>query len=156
MAALDAFSPHRYPTSHIPRVVGILAIVFSVIGVGMSLVFALGPISDLTRRSWPNRELLATWLWAWGGVSVVLFALHLTGGILATMNRRLGLRLMTGYAVAAIILVVIDLGIMIAYGRGRSWTDVAVPHIGFSVVAIAWPVVALILVNTRRAHAAVR
>src|SRR5512138_2113831 len=102
--------PRRSAT---PRVVGILALVFASIGIASSLIWTFGPLHDIDR--WDEHERLAgiiTWLYAWLAMSVVLFGVHLTGAILAIMYKPAGLRMLTGYAVGAITLVVIDLVLM--------------------------------------------
>jgi hypothetical protein len=154
----DAFSPRSFEApSSIPRVVGILAIIFSVIGLGIAAIFFVGPMGVLERRtSWDHHKVLQTWMIVWGLSSLVLFVLHLAGGILGIMNRTLGLRVLTAYAIAAIVLVVLDVVVLGFYAQGRAWDKIGMPHLGYSFLAVAWPIVALVLVNTRRARAAAR
>jgi hypothetical protein len=88
-------------------------------------------------------------------ISFVLFAVHLTGGIMASMYKPLGLRLLTGYAVGALVLIGIDLVISVGFVSGRRWREsITYPRLVFNLIAVAWPIVVIALVNTRRAKAA--
>jgi hypothetical protein len=145
------------PRSGIPRVIGILAIVFSCMGAAGSLLFTLGPIADLDR----HREALGfimTWVYLWAGISFGLFVLHLVGGVLAVMYRSIGLRLLTGYAVAAIVLIVLDLILLNGFAPDvyRVKKSLVFPRTVFDLMALPWPILVLALVNGRRAKQSCR
>lgn len=147
--------------SAIPRVVGILAIIFSVLGFGASILFTWGPLHDL-RRWGADRDMpsVIDWLYTWAAISAGLFVLHLVGGVLACRYRKLGLRLLTGYAVGALVLIVVDLVLLSAtvphhvtgsfFGRG----EILVPRVVFATLAAPWPIIVVALVNLRRARRA--
>ena len=146
--------------SAVPRVVGILALVFACLGIATSLIWTFGPLHDIDR--WGEHERLGgiiTWMYAWLAMSVVLFGVHLTGGILAIMYKPAGPRLLTGYAVGALALVVIDLVMMHGFvPRDFSGHDirnsVTIARTVFDGLAAPWPVIVLALVNSRGARAA--
>ena len=145
--------------SAIPRVVGILALVFACLGIASSIVWTFGPLHDINR--WGASERLAgiiTWMYAWLAMSVVLFGAHLAGGILAIVYKPAGLRVLTGYAVGALALVVIDLVMMHGFMPRVPDHDihgsVTMARTAFDALAAPWPVVVLALVNSRRAKAA--
>jgi hypothetical protein len=147
-------SPYR---SGIPRVVGILAIIFAVIGIGGSAFWTWGCLHDI--RLFDGRSKISgfiiDWVYIWAAASFVLFAVHLVGGILAIQYKQLGLRLLTGYAVGALVLIAIDLVVMIGFVKGSRWVEsLTIPRTIFSALALPWPIVALALVNTRRAKEA--
>lgn len=151
------FYPQTTPRrSAIPRVVGILAIIFACVGAGFSVIFTLGPLSDI--RRWSDAESLGfvvTWLYLWAAISFALFALHLVGGVMACSYRAIGLRLLTAYAVAAIALVIIDVILMNGYvSNGRLYDSLTMPRTVFALFALPWPVVVLALVNNGRAKRA--
>ncbi|MEO8703948.1 MAG: hypothetical protein ABI867_28115 [Kofleriaceae bacterium] len=150
--AHDPFVPHytRRPSA-VPRAIGVLAMVFSCIGLGMAILFTWGPLHDL-RHHEPSS--LNTWLYVFALVSFVLFAVHLTGGILAAMNRTLGLRLLTGYAVGALVLLAIDLVFVLAIAPSghRVWSSLTMPHVFYSALVLPWPVLVLIFANLKRSR----
>lgn len=152
------FQPQRTPArSAIPRTIGILAIIFACIGLGGSILFSLGPLSDVVRWRDDAEQLgfIVTWLYLWAALSMVLFVLHLVGGILACTYRPIGLRLLTAYAVGALILVVLDLVLLNGYVSGwRFRESLTIPRSIFALVALPWPIVVLALVNGRRAKQA--
>jgi len=151
------YYPQLAPPSRsgIPRVVGILAIIFSCMGAAGSLLFSAGPLSDLHRHR-DELGFIITWVYLWAGISALLFVLHLVGGIFAVMYRSIGLRLLTGYAVAAIVLVVLDLVLLNGFAPDvyRVKKSLAFPRTVFDVMALPWPILVLVLVNGRRAKQA--
>lgn len=152
----DPFVPHTTPRrSGIPRIVGVIAIIFACLGLGLGALFTIGPLVDLQGR---GHASAVKWVYAFGGLSLVLFVLHLAGGILACMYRTVGLRLLTGYAVGALALIVIDLVYVlgIAEHSRRITTSLVEPHVVYSLLAVPWPVIVLVLVNLRRAKLACR
>lgn len=155
-----------------PRVLGIIGIIFAAIGFVSSLVFTLGPLSDVTR--WKARNAInqarggidygpgsvdgiTNWLYLWGLLSFVLFALHLAGSIMAIMYKRGAPKILTAYGVGAIVLIVIDL-VMVHGFVPRTGFDlygsITISHSVFSGIAVVWPVVVLALINTRKAREA--
>jgi hypothetical protein len=144
------------PRSMIPRVIGILAIIFSMFGMGASLLWSYGTLHDVHRFALEGRlGFVTSWLYLWAVLSGILFLVHLGGGILACMNKLSGLRLLTGYAVGALVLLVIDMVILNGFVTGkRSFESITAPRIVFSALAAPWPIVVLALVNGRRARAA--
>lgn len=149
---LPSTPPRR---SAIPRVIGILAIVFACIGVLGSLTFTLGPLSDL-RRHRDELGFVITWIYLWMAISFVIFGLHVVGGILAVTYRKIGLRLLTAYGVAAVLLVVLDMLILWGFAPHgfRVESSLTWPRTGWAMLAVPWPVVVLVLVNLRRSQAA--
>jgi hypothetical protein len=154
-----AYYPRPPQRSAIPRVVGILAIVFASIGVLSSAVFTLGPLSDLADwRLLDELSGVVTWLWVWLGLSVALFVLHLVAGILACGYRPSAPRLINAYGVLAIALAVADavaLGVLVpgdAFAELRE--SVLHTHYFFEAVAVSWPIVAMALINSARSRAA--
>ena len=147
--------PRRSAT---PRVVGILALVFACIGIATSLIWTFGPLHDIDR--WGEHERLAgviTWMYAWLAMSAVLFGVHLTGAILAITYKPAGLRLLTGYAVGALALVVIDLVMMHGFvprSEHDIYSSVTIARTVFDGLAAPWPVIVLALVNSRGARLA--
>jgi hypothetical protein len=153
------YSPFAPPRSGIPRVVGILAIVFAVLGLAFSILFTWGPLDDIGRRGVDRMGrhggFVINWIYIWIAISFLLFVLHLIGGVLAVTYRRLGLRLLTAYAVAALVLVVADLLILHGFVSGRRFMESLVwPRTGFAAIAAVWPIIVLALVNTKNAKAA--
>jgi hypothetical protein len=144
------------PRSAIPRVVGIIAMVIAPIG-------ALWSWTAWSRSqrmaSWDDADRLAdtiTYLEIYFVVSVALFLAHVLGGAFACAYRRLGRYLLTGYAIGALLLIVVDLYMMYALpGEGRQhdrhgWGGLV--RMAASVIALPWPIVVLALINVRRAR----
>lgn len=132
---------------------------FACIGLVGSLVFTFGPLHDIHR--WNVEDKLGgiiTWMYAWLALSVVLFAVQLAGAILAVIYKPMGLRLLTGYAVGALVLVAIDLSILHGFMPRITEHDVhgsvTVARSIFDCLALPWPVVVAILVNSRSARTA--
>jgi hypothetical protein len=152
--------PYGQVRSAIPRVIGILSLVFAPIGIFFSLVFVAGPISD--HHSVPHDwQPLVTWLWITAAASVLVFAVHLVAGITATMYKPSAPRWMTIYGALGLALVAARFVMPIALTPSMSDHDVLVDdfvfmQVGYAVVAAPWPLVALILMNLRGAKAACR
>jgi hypothetical protein len=94
-----------------------------------------------------------------------VFALHLVGGITACSYKRAGPRLVTAYAVLALLLAVSDIilsSMLIpqtlhfenSYVTMHSVRESMMVRTFIEVMCVPWPVVALILMNTRGAKAA--
>ena len=153
------FPPRR---SAIPKVIGILAIVFSVIGVGGSAIWTFGPMSDIKSYGLePEMGSMVTWLLLWFVISFGLFVVHLLGGIFAIQYKPLGLRLLGIYAISAITLVVVDLILNFALmpshfenGAHDIRFSVTVMRTAFECMAAPWPIIVLVLSKSRRAKAA--
>jgi len=151
-----AYGPQR---SAIPRVVGILALVFAPIGIFFSLVFVAGPVGD--HSSVPSEwTALVTWLWVTFVASIVLFGLHLTGGILAVMYKRAAPLLMSLYGILGILLALGRVAVPFALmpkdvgGHSSLMEDFVYMQIGYGVLAVIWPIIALALMNTRSSKTA--
>jgi hypothetical protein len=145
--------------SAIPRVVGILAIVFCVLGLLMSLGATLGPKDDLELWEVTTDQLgfFGTWLDIYLVLSVGVFALHLAGGIAAVAYKRSGPPLITIYAIVAILLSVVDVVVALtSVPESIGWVrgDLIAPRIGIAVLALPWPIVAVVLMNLRGAKRA--
>jgi len=149
----------------IPRVVGILAIIFAAFGAAGILIWTIGPISDIDKHH--LREPMAgmlSWFYACAALSIVIFGLHLAGGIMATIYKFTGLRLLTLYGVLGILVAIADLVLVFALmpdhveGRAGLTADirfsVSYMRAFFDGLALVWPVIVLALVNTRGARAA--
>src|SRR5688572_10380673 len=103
------YTPYTTPMrSAIPRAVGVIAIVFAVLGFGASMLFTWGPLDDISRwgdaRLGRHAELIVAWLYIWGALSLVLFLVHVIGGVYAVTYKPIGLKLLTAYAVGALVL----------------------------------------------------
>ena len=155
---------HPYPPpaprrSAVPKVVGIIALVFSWVGLGGSVLFTFGPLHDLQRHSSDESFGFAlTWVYLWAAASFVIFILHLVGAILALLYRTIGLRLLTAYAVAALMLVLLDMVILYGFMPGGYWvrTSLTFPRTLFALLAAPWPIIVLVLVNLQRSKQACR
>jgi hypothetical protein len=153
------YPPPMPSRSVIPRVVGIIALPFACVGLVTSLVWTFGPLHDINR--WGVSERLGgitTWLYAWLAISVLLFGVHLVGGILAILYKPAGLRVLTGYAVGALALIAIDLvmmhGFMPRIPDHDVHSSVTMARTVFDGLAAPWPVIVLALVSSRGARAA--
>lgn len=145
--------------SVIPRVVGILGMVFAPIGFGLALLFTLGPMSSVHR--WGIEQRIAgtvSWLYISLAISLVLFAVHLAGAIASCLYRPIGPRLLVGYATGALALIGIDLVMM--WGFMPRITDhdikseIAIARSIFDGLALLWPILVLSLMTSRSARAA--
>lgn len=147
--------------SSIPRVVGILAIIFASIGLLSAALWVFGPLADLSRwnttHAWSGVQ---SWLFAWGGLSVGVFVLHLIAGIFATMYRPSAPRLVTWYAIAALLLAALDAILVVTLApsggphHAALWDSVSLMHLIHSAFAAPWPIVAVLLMNTTGAKRA--
>jgi len=144
------YGPQR---SAIPRVVGILALVFAPIGIFFSLVFVAGPVGE---HAAPASEWLPliSWLWVTFVASIVLFGLHLTGGILAVMYKRAAPLVMSLYGILGIALALGRIAVPLALmpknaGHSSMTDDFVFMQIGYGMLAVIWPISALALLNTR-------
>jgi hypothetical protein len=145
----------------IPRVIGILAIVFCVFGLFGTAIWTYGPIADMhlwdADKTWHAVEI---WLYVWCVLGVVVFGLHLAGGILAVAYRPSAPRMVSLYALLALAVAVADVVIVIVLAPSSShrhhdlWFSVGTMHIVYTAMAIPWPVIALALINRPAAKAA--
>ncbi len=120
--------------SRLPYVLGLFAIMFSIAG------------AVSTAMSY--REALASSLGiALGAASLVVAALHLYGGWKTAQYQAVGLRVLTGYAIAALALAMAELWL----GERKSLALIVAKILG-----MAWPLVVLVLANTKRAEEACR
>lgn len=156
--------PMRPQRSGVPRVMGILAIIFACVGLAGSAIWTFGPLSDLDKHSGASElEAVTAWLWIWMGLSAVVFVVHLIGGILSVQYKRAGLKIMTVYGIVALALAIVDCVLVVVLmpekyrsngGADDLWFSVATMHIFFEVMALPWPITALALANGARAKEA--
>ncbi len=156
-----AFHPYPVPAprrSALPKVVGIIALVFACVGLAGSLLFTIGPLHDLHRHDDEALGFAITWAYLWLAISFVIFLLHLVGGILAILHRTIGLRLLTAYAVAALMLIVLDMVILYGFMPSGYWvkTSLTFPRTVYALLAAPWPIVVVVLVNLQRSKQACR
>jgi hypothetical protein len=156
--------PMRPQRSAVPRVMGILAIIFAGLGLLGSIIWTFGPLSDLDDHSGVSAlKPVTAWLWIWMGLSTVIFVVHLIGGILSVQYKRAGLKVMTVYGIGAIALAILDCVVVMAVmpseykgggGADDLWFSVVTMHIVFEVMALPWPIIALALANGAKAKEA--
>lgn len=148
--------------SSIPKVIGILAIVFSSLGLIGTLAVTFGMEDDL-RKYDLTRELLGgfgTWMSIYLVLGLALFGVHLAAGILSVKYSPAAPSWMTFYGVAALALLVADVAIAEAtfpsgrYGHEAVYEAFVYPRIGLAVLALPWPIVVLSLMNQRSARMA--
>ena len=147
--------------SSIPRVVGTLALIFACIGLCSAALWVFGPLDDLSEWSratgWSS---VRAWLLVWGGLSVGVFALHLVAGIFAVMYRPHAPRLVTWYAIAALLLAALDAILVVTLApsggphHAALWESLCLMHLVYSGLAAPWPIVAVLLMNTTGAKRA--
>src|SRR5512146_3056194 len=107
--------PMRPQRSGTPRVIGILAIIFACIGVGMAAIFTAGPLSDIDK--WHLYDQLrgeVTWIYVSAAISVLVFVLHLLAGISAVRYGRAAPKLITFYAIFALAFAIGDIIVTVA------------------------------------------
>jgi hypothetical protein len=158
--------PPRPQRSVIPRVVGILAIVFSCIGALTALVIHFGPLADLERWEVTRQaSSLVSWMWGSLALAGAVFVLHLVAGIAAVSYRPWAPRLISAYAILALLLAVTDLVLSVAlvpdhldfgmhYASVASVKESMMARSVFEGLAIPWPIVALVLMNLAGARKA--
>jgi hypothetical protein len=149
--------------SGIPKVIGILAIVFASLGLIGSLAVTFG-LEDDMRRYDLSRELLGgfgTWMLIYMVLGTALFGVHLAAGILSVKYSPAAPSWMTFYGIAAIALVIADVAIAITTfpsGHGLLHSTVyeafVYPRLGLAVLALPWPIIALVMMNQRSARMA--
>lgn len=146
--------------SSIPRVIGIIAIVFSVLGVLMNvgMYAAYSEAMRSARHFGLSGEVgaLDTWVTISFVLGFLIFVLHLAGGITATLYKRVAPLLISIYAVVALLAVTGDLVVALAFSPddSRLLREAAQSRLGFAVLALPWPIVALVLMNLRGAKQA--
>ncbi len=154
----EALKPQVLPTrtrSAIPKVIGILAIVFASLGIVGSLAMAFGFDEELARWGVTRHDLgdYGAWMMISLAPMTALFALHLTAGILSVRYSRWAPNLMTAYAILALVLIAVDCIIIATTFPGgtqsRLFDDLAGPRLGLAFIATPWPIVALVLMNLR-------
>lgn len=147
------------PRSLIPKVVGILAIVFASLGLLVTVTLPLGMLEDIdvyVRTAGPIDEYL-TWLVIGSIVGVLVSGVHLAGGILSVRYSSRAPRWMTSYAVAAIVLIVVDVVVsVITFPEGPGprvcaigFDELVGSRIALGALALPWPIIVLALVNRR-------
>lgn len=143
--------------SAIPRVLGILAIIFSTIGLLFSLVQTVGTHSDISALRLEASELgsFGDWITAYLVFAILVFALHLTAGVLSVRYSPRSIKWMNGYAISALLLAVANISITAAtYPELLKITDGHMGRIFLDVCALPWPIVVLSLMNLQRTQEA--
>jgi hypothetical protein len=149
--------------SVIPKVAGILAIVFASLGLLGSLSTVLGVDDDMLVHGVTREGLGAfgTWMLAYLALAAAVFAVHLTAGIQSVRYAASAPRWMTLYGALAIALIVTDFIVSMTTfpdGRGflhqKMYEDLVEPRFGLAVLALPWPIIALVLMNQHSARLA--
>lgn len=149
------------PRSAIPRTVGILAIVFASLGLLVAAT-PLGMLEDIEVFTQTGGVLdqYLTWITINAILSLLLFGLHLAGGILSLRYSARAPKWMTLYGVLAIVLIVVNVVVsVITFPEGPSSSRVCAvgfdelvgSRLALDAVALPWPIVVLSLMNTQRA-----
>ena len=139
--------------SGVPKVLGILAIVFSVFGLLFAAVQTFGTYSDIEGLWLESVDLgtFGSWIPTYMAFAVLVFGLHLTAGILSVRYSPRCIKWMNGYAVAALLLAVANITITaLTYPEVLESSDGNKGRIALDVLAIPWPIVVLSLMNLRR------
>jgi hypothetical protein len=143
--------------SAIPKVLGILAIVFSVFGLLFAVVQTFGTYSDIEEVFLDSSELgtFATWIPAYLVFAVIVFGLHLTAGIFSIRYSSRAIKWMNAYAVFAILLALANIAITATtYPEALKISDGHAGRIVLDVFALPWPIIVLSLMNLRSVHLA--
>jgi len=149
------------PRSKIPKVVGILAIIFASFGI-LTATVPLGMQDDLRHHhvTWSELGSYATWMIVWVVLGLAISGVHLAGGIAALRYRRIGPKLLTIYAIAALVLIALDVGVSLKSfplpASSLAFDDLVVPRLGLDFLALPWPIVVLALINGRNARESCR
>jgi hypothetical protein len=140
-----------------PKVIGVLAIIFASLGL-LCATLPVGLQDDLRRHhtSWSDLGAYGTWVMVWVLLTLAISGVHLAGGIQAVRYRASGPRLLTIYGIAALVLLVADVGLSLLTFPG-SWSSVKFdafvgPRLGLDFLSVAWPIVALAVINTKRSR----
>lgn len=154
------------PRSSIPKVIGVLAIVFACLGAFGALGalgMAISAEDEMRKFGLAAEELGAfgTWIYAYVLLSVALFAVHLAAGIQSVRYAASAPRWMTIYGVLAIALVVTDLIVSFAaiprgdgHGREALYQNLFMPRLSLAILGMPWPIIALVMMNLRSARLA--
>lgn len=148
--------------SLIPRVIGILAIVFASIGLLFSLAMSFGFDDDLMKHGVTKADLDAygTWMTVSIVPALAVFAAHLTAGIQCVRYAPSAPTLMIIYASLALARNVADVVITALTFPAPTYTtmfeDLGAGRIGIAMMATPWPIVALVLMMLRTSRKACR
>lgn len=156
--------PQKTPgtRSSIPRVVGILAIVFSVLGIFGAIIQTVGPSEDLADVGLSLSDLGAfgTWAYAYMALSVVVFGLHLFAGILCVGYRRRSVLFTNIYGIANFALIAANVALsfmLLPEEFAFLEADGAIhARVVIEFFALPWTVTFLALMNSERAVKACR
>ena len=146
--------------SSIPKVIGILAIVFASLGILGALAMAFGVDEDMAKHGTTRENLGAfgSWMLAHVPLAGLVFAVHLTAGIQSVCYAASAPRWMTIYGALAIALVLTDLAVSVAtfphLTSQELQEDLLDPRLGLAVLSLPWPIVAIVLMNQRSARLA--
>jgi hypothetical protein len=151
---LKPINPATRSTS--PKVVGILAIVFSVVGLFYSVMESRA-YRNIYKLGLEDSDLgnFGTWIPIYMAIAVLVFGLHLTGGIFSVRYSPRCIKWMNVYAVAALLLAAANITVTaLTYPEVLKFTDGHTGRIVKDVVALSWPIVVLFLMNQRRTRLA--
>lgn len=148
--------------SGIPKVMGILMIIFASLGMlGSLAMLAANPLDKIPGGGLvPGFDNLKTVITILSVLGLGVGVLHLIAGIACVGYKRSGPGLALGYAIIRIVAAVIEVALVYAWMKPALEV---VPHmkdeiigqmIGSSLVAIVWPVLVLILLTRPNAKAA--
>ena len=143
-------TPHR-PVAHsvLPRVTGIIAIVFACIGLMFTFASAFGFQAEAGK--YDELGAFGDWQMWYLAPGLLVFALHLIGGILCTLYKRKGPNWLTAYGILALLLIIVDVIITVKSipggTRGPMFEDLAAPRLGLALFGFVWPIVVLVLIN---------
>lgn len=149
--------------SAIPKVVGILGIIFASFGIFGSIATAVG-VDDAMWKFDTSRESLGafgTWTLVYVAIAAALFAVHLTGAIQSVRYAPSAPRWMTLYGILALALIAADVAVSMAtfpggggYRHEAFYEELVYPRFGLAVLALPWPIIVLALMNQRSARLA--
>lgn len=142
--------------SAIPLVIGILMIVFAALGILFSLIdLATGGFGDVEDEV-PGLEPLGAWETVGGVIGLGLALFQLTAGVAAVRYRQSAPKLVTIFATVAIIwtitnLIVVYTWLMPALEGTPYATGIGIGLVVGGIFTLAWPIIALALMNKRSA-----
>jgi hypothetical protein len=137
-------------------VLGILAIVFSTFGLLGTAVITFGYEKQMAEHhvTWSSMGSYTTWVIVYAISSVVVFALHLTSGILGVRYSRRAPNMMTLYAILSLAFAIADITLAVVLSpfptSSAAFDDIIGGRFGLEMLAIPWPIVLLVLANLRR------
>jgi hypothetical protein len=158
---MNAATAEPRPRSAIPKVVGILMIIFASLGiiVGLYHVATAGVAAEALDE--PRLGRFIRWSKVLALVGLSISVLHLVGGIRAVTYRANAPRLAITYAIVNMAFIVLNAiityAMLLAIAGGRSEVPSSVMGVGVvmgSIISMAWPIVVLSLMTRPRAKEA--